>query len=1647
MSTVTALPSTLREKLAAAARRVRLLRAVRGASLCTLIMLVTGGTALAADAWLDLPAQVRGAFLAGWLGLGAGTMFFGLLLPLCRRLDVDALAALVEEKYPDLGERLTSSVELADEGASAHGSPALIALLLRETETRTHPLNFLQAVPVRQVAVLAVTAGLVLIVPVIFAIVAPGRMATLAERFFAPWHTEPTPVLYTLKVTPGDEVAARGRPLILQARVEMLVDGAAKPRSGVVVITDADGSDARLPLMADGEKFTHKIDSVAGDFRYRVEVGAAVSDTFQITAVEPINIAAGGPTLTVTPPKYARNTIKTETITGFQDVSALQHSRVRLEVHFTQPAQEAWLHWPAGKGEAARVHALELSTKTNRTTGAIELPALADGPYKLVLKGENGFTTEIAGRDLTARVDQPPAVLKLGGINPGQAAWKVEADPTGSRFEPVKDGSEALKAVLPYDTIPLEVSLADDVGVDLAQVEFRVNGGPVQHEDMTLIGRGATEASARHLFRLSGKVKEGDEVRFRIKVADNRDVPEAKLTPQVVYYPADRWLGLKIAIRAEPLAQQEILAQRDDINKRLEAIKEALKSEQRGVYNVRQESRDQPSLLPEQAQKLQEQRRDNADSQRQLLELAREAAQAPNLQALADIARDVAEEELRHTGKQLQEAEKATKAQTRERNLREADKELDNALRKLDALTRANDRLAKERLDQKKLEMVTERQKELARRAAELAAKDPVKDKSARPQAAELQREQKEVADELQRLADQSEALRDALDAARAEQAKELAERARELAQAERDLAQAQNDTEKSQRDKQFSELARKQRALADKAAQLAKETKLPTQAAQTRALKPDDTKKAAEDLQRGDIGEALKHQDQSANELQRLAGDLDRAIQQARDPKEAARQLARLQKDLQKRLEEETRKPNAKTPLAERLKPLEREQKAIQEAAEDLSVPPQNQAAQQDRKEAADRAAKAAEALRKSDKNQAAAKMEQARQALDRLADRLPTLQQRQQQARAELEQLRRQQDDIARQAEQAVKQMEKRDPNDAKTRAELAQKLTDNARRQAETAERLSKMDAPKQAARQERAQEALNKALKDLLDGSPRDLAASQKEARKQLERLQDALAGKKVAEESAQHTTAKPNEQSPRQQASNLAKQQRDLAKATQQAKQQADKKPGEQGKQELRKAMKDIADKQQQLNRQASKLPANTAQRALQEARTAQNKAQDALGKEDATRAERKQNDAAAALERLAQQLPERAPASAKKDQADPPQGLPSKPQAERARQLAKEQRELRDAVGRMAREAAQARATPKEDPLADLAKQQRAVAKEAAQLAKDVGEQQGQKSTCCGQAGRAAKSVQRASKQVQAGSMQRAQQAGKQAAQQLQKLANDLGNTPQGQASPKGPNLARQSEQLAQRQQELNRRMEAAARDADAQRAHQQAQQDNLRQQAGRLGEELNRLAQQSPRSPQGRQEAQQASASSQRAASAMQQAQSQGKQGNQGQAQQSQQQAAQALDQAAQQASQAAHQMEMARTGPQPSQQTGKALQQAQGQMSQAQGQLAKGKARGAQSSMQRAAQALQQVAQQMGQNRGQPKKGGEPNQIGAAPGGKPEETPIDANLKKYAGKRWGELPGALQTKILQDMKAKYGDDGARLIKLYFEQMADMKK
>src|SRR5262249_27767819 len=72
--------------------------------------------------------------------------------------------------------------------------------------------------------------------------------------------------------------------------------------------------------------------------------------------------------------------------------------------------------------------------------------------------------------------------------------------------------------------------------------------------------------------------------------------------------------------------------------------------------------------------------------------------------------------------------------------------------------------------------------------------------------------------------------------------------------------------------------------------------------------------------------------------------------------------------------------------------------------------------------------------------------------------------------------------------------------------------------------------------------------------------------------------------------ARTTSARPTD-SPQKQAQDLARQQRELARAGQAAQQAAARQPGPEGKKALDKALAQLAGRQQELNKQASQLPA------------------------------------------------------------------------------------------------------------------------------------------------------------------------------------------------------------------------------------------------------------------------------------------------------------------------------------------------------------------------------------------------------------------------------------------------------------------------
>jgi hypothetical protein len=185
------------------------------------------------------------------------------------------------------------------------------------------------------------------------------------------------------------------------------------------------------------------------------------------------------------------------------------------------------------------------------------------------------------------------------------------------------------------------------------------------------------------------------------------------------------------------------------------------------------------------------------------------------------------------------------------------------------------------------------------------------------------------------------------------------------------------------------------------------------------------------------------------------------------------------------------------------------------------------------------------------------------------------------------------------------------------------------------------------------------------------------------------------------------------------------------------------------------------------------------------------------------------------------------------------------------------------------------------------------------------------------------------------------------------------------------------------------------------------------------------------------------AAADSDKAIEAMKLSQAQTKDGNLGKAQEERAEAVKMLGKAAARAEEAAQQLappSEREPGGAMKIESGQALQQGREQMGRAEERLGEGKLSGAQDAMQRAAQALQRAADRSEQQLADSKQS---SFMGAAPGGLPSLERFGKDYRKYAGKAWGELPGELQTRLLQDLRARYGADYAELIQRYFEQLA----
>ena len=489
------------------------------------------------------------------------------------------------------------------------------------------------------------------------------------QRVVFPWY-RPAASQYRVVVTSSDPIVPVGGSVTLSAYVERLDPTASPPENAVLVCRELDGTETRLEMVEEQPAVYHATRStVRADFHYRVEAGGIASDWFTVWAIPPVE-PTGDSSLEVLPPAYAADAIPQQKLHGFVSFGGIQYGKVELALHFNRPALNAYLR--IEPVESAEVQTIPVALAGDGLSGAATMTLKHDGVLRLVTVSEQN------GKTLTT----------------GTYAVVVKIAPDGPpRLDRVEGVSLLPLQLKPGQILHVEVDATDDIAVGKATVEYAIGSGETSVASMPLTRPGPRRAEGRIDLDLRGIVREGDTVRYRVRVADTRRLQEPELKPQEVLFPESGWATLTIASTAPPIEEQEIVNQREVIRGGLENAVAEIRELSATIQSLRAEPRLELHhevllrKLPEQC----------GNIGRALDKLAGIASLTPDLQPLAEAYRGVVERPLRNTAEILRHT--LSDAASVKVSLANAGAGLTNARERLEVLQEVNRDVAAARID------------------------------------------------------------------------------------------------------------------------------------------------------------------------------------------------------------------------------------------------------------------------------------------------------------------------------------------------------------------------------------------------------------------------------------------------------------------------------------------------------------------------------------------------------------------------------------------------------------------------------------------------------------------------------------------------------------------------------------------------------------------------------------------------------------------------------------------------------------------------------------------------------------------------------------------------------------------------------------
>lgn len=501
--------------------------------------------------WLvpDLPRGVRLFLLGAWIISSGYIISRYLIYPMRFRIKDDDIALCVERFYPNLKDRLISTVQLSRSIGQEprFNSPELIQTLINETGQEVQALNFNQIIDSTfQKKLLAAMCGILIIV--------------LSYMSFYPQYTG----IWFNRILGGPARWPKTTSLSLVLEKEVI----AKGQDVTVQVIAEKGSPKRVHLYYEFETGEKGSMVKSGKHTFNFDF-LRVYDSFSVKAQGGDDETATR-TITVLPPpriekillwyEYPEYTKQAATELGQPEIGGAIKAPIGTRVSF-----EAFSNIPLESvqlivGERTNPDKIanlpiepDILKELKKIKG--EFTVLGDGEYLLRLKAKNGLSNiESIRYSIKAVMDNAPVVKVL---------------------EPRKDN----KYVTPIAEVPLRILTTDDYGIKGLELNYKVTTREKVEEHKMAFVRAHNNADydsprieTHYNFEVGAlEVKEGDVIKYWVEARDNCIMPESHLTRSRQY--------------------RFIVLARVQLEKRLEEITLRLKKEVRKIYKLQAEEK------------------------------------------------------------------------------------------------------------------------------------------------------------------------------------------------------------------------------------------------------------------------------------------------------------------------------------------------------------------------------------------------------------------------------------------------------------------------------------------------------------------------------------------------------------------------------------------------------------------------------------------------------------------------------------------------------------------------------------------------------------------------------------------------------------------------------------------------------------------------------------------------------------------------------------------------------------------------------------------------------------------------------------------------------------------------------------------------